>query len=330
MMEMNLRSLDIPILPYLSEEYFTGTEELSERLLLSEADIEKQVEQLRQLGYNLSLDAQKGYRIISRPDILLPLEIKDGLTTIYIGQNIYYFPELVSTNITANQLAEEKGNKAREGTIVIAEKQNRGKGRADKRWISPSGGIWLSVILYPETTPSQISLITLMAAVAVTKTIIKLFPQTNVQIKWPNDVLIDNRKVCGILTEMSTVGKVIKRVILGIGINANNDTSCLPEEIREKTLSLKEATGQYIVRANFIQHLFIELERYYELLKKGDSALLLKEWKSYNNILGERIEVNTGEIIITGIAIDISKKGALILKTDSGEIKEIISGTVLP
>lgn len=330
MMEMNLRSLDIPILPYLSEEYFTGTEELSERLLLSEADIEKQAEQLRQLGYNLSLDAQKGYRIISRPDILLPLEIKNGLTTGYIGQNIYYFPELISTNITANQLAGGRLDKIREGTIVIADRQSRGKGRAEKRWISPPGGIWVSIILYPDTIPSRMSLITLMAAVAVAKTIIKLFPQTNVQIKWPNDVLIDNRKVCGILTEMSTVANIIKWVIVGIGINANNDSTHLPEEIRENTLSLKEVSGQSIIRANFIRNLCIELEGYYELLKKGDSALILKEWKSYNNILGKRIDVNIGDKIITGKAIALSEKGALILKTDTGEIEEIISGSVLP
>ena len=327
---MDLRNKEIPVLHYLSEKRFIGLEELSNRLLLSEENIEKQIEQLKQLGYNFSIDTQKGYRIISRPDILLPSEIKKILTTRYIGQNIYYFPELVSTNITAHQLAEKKGNKTREGTIVISEKQNRGQGRAGKRWISPSDGIWLSVVLYPETTPSQISLITLMAAVAVTKTIINLFPHTNVQIKWPNDVLIDNRKVSGILTEMSTVGRVIKWVILGIGINANNDVSCLPEEIREKAFSLKEVTGQSIIRTDFIGILCFELERYYEFLKKGDSALILEEWKSYNNILGERVDVNIGDTIITGKTIDISKKGALILKTDSGEIKEIISGTVLP
>jgi biotin-[acetyl-CoA-carboxylase] ligase BirA-like protein len=159
---------------------------------------------------------------------------------------------------------------------------------------------------------------------------IKLFPQTNIQIKWPNDVLIDNRKVCGILTEMSTVANTIKWVIVGIGINANNDSTHLPEEIRENTLSLKEVSGQSIIRANFIRNLCIELEGYYELLKKGDSALILKEWKSYNNILGKRIDVNIGDKIITGKAIDISEKGALILKTDTGEIEEIISGSVLP
>lgn len=330
MMEMNLRSLDIPILPYLSEEYFTGLEELSERLLLSEADIEKQTEQLRQLGYILSFDTRKGYRIISRPDILLPLEIKNGLTTRYIGQNIYYFSELTSTNITANQLAEGGLDKTREGTIVIADRQSRGKGRAEKRWISPPGGIWISIILYPDAIPSRMPLITLMTAVAVTKTIIELFPQTNVRIKWPNDVLIDGRKVCGILTEMSTVANTIKWVIVGIGINANNDSSQLPEEIRKNSLSLKELTEKSIIRANLIRHLCIELERYYELLKKGDSALILEEWKSYNNILGKRIDVDIGDKIITGKAIDINEKGALILKTDTGETKEIISGSVLP
>lgn len=325
---MNLKSRDIPILRYLSKNYFIGLEELSNRLLLSEEDIEKQVEQLKQLGYNLSINKQKGYRIIARPDILLPSEIKNKLTTRYMGQSIYYYPELISTNITANQLTGEKGNKTREGTIVIAEKQSGGKGRADKRWISPPGGIWLSIILYPEVVPSQISLITLMTAVAVTKTIIQLFPYTKVQIKWPNDVLINNRKVCGILTEVNTVANTIKWVIIGIGINVNNDFLCLPADIRENSLSLKEVTGQSIKRVNFIRHLCIELERFYELLKKGDFLAILEEWKLYNNILGKKVDVNIGEKIITGEAIDINEKGALIFKTDTGEIKEIISGIV--
>lgn len=327
---MNLKSPDIPILHYLSEESFVGIEELSDKLVLSEADIEKQVKQLQQLGFYLATDSQKGYRIISRPDILLPFEIKNKLTTRYMGQTIYYFPELVSTNITANQLAAGKADKIREGTIVIAEKQSKGKGRAEKRWISPPGGIWISIILYPKTIPSQMPLITFAAAVAVTRTIIKLFPQANVRIKWPNDVLIDNRKVCGILTEMSTVVNIIKWVIVGIGINVNNDSSHLPGGIRENTISLKEVTGRSIARANFVRHLCIELERFYEILKKGDISLIMEEWKLHNNVLGKKIKVNIGEQIIAGEVSDINEKGALILKTDTGEIKEIISGIILP
>jgi biotin-(acetyl-CoA carboxylase) ligase len=124
------------------------------------------------------------------------------------------------------------------------------------------------------------------------------------------------------------VANTIKWVIIGIGINVNNDFLCLPADIRENSLSLKEVTGQSIKRVNFIRHLCIELERFYELLKKGDFLAILEEWKLYNNILGKKVDVNIGEKIITGEAIDINEKGALIFKTDTGEIKEIISGIV--
>ncbi|HNR64721.1 MAG TPA: biotin--[acetyl-CoA-carboxylase] ligase [Atribacterota bacterium] len=330
LMEINHKNLDFPILYYLSEEHSINKTELSNKLLLTKTDIEKQVEQLSQLGYHLSIDAKKGYRIVKRPDILLPFEIKKKLTTSYIGQTIYYFPELSSTNTMANQMAGEMSGKMPEGTIIIAEKQSGGKGRSGKKWISPPGGIWSSIIFYPLDISTHISLFTLMAAAAVARTIDKLFPQIRVHIKWPNDILTGGRKICGILTEMSTEKKNVKWVIVGIGINVNNDSSCLPEEIRENSLSLKEITGHPINRINLISHLCSEIERFYEAFKNKDYSLIIEEWKTYNNVIGKKIKVNLGEKIIIGEAIGIDEKGALILKTDTAEIIEIISGIILP
>ncbi|MDD3655881.1 MAG: biotin--[acetyl-CoA-carboxylase] ligase [Atribacterota bacterium] len=325
---MNLKNLDIPVLSYLSEEYPIAIEELSNRLSLSRAEVEKQIQQLKQLGYSISINDQKSYRIISRPDILLPFEIKNKLTTRYIGQTIYYFPALTSTNIIAKQKILRKTDNIPEGTIIITEQQSEGKGRLGKTWFSPAGGIWLSIILYPEIISSSIGLITLMAAVVVANTISKLFP-IKAQIKWPNDILIDDRKVCGILTEMSTETKNIQWVIVGIGINANNDSSELPEDIRKCSISLKEITGQLIPRVMLVQYLCTEWEKFYEMLKRKDFSLILEEWKLYNNIIGKRIRLDTEEKIIAGEAINISDKGALIFKTDDGKTMEIISGTVL-
>ncbi len=327
--DSNSKSVEIPVLYYLSEDNFISRRQLESWLGISRVAVRKQIQELEKLGYHIAADTRKGYQIVYRPDILLPFEIKNKLTTRYVGQTIYYFPELTSTNIIARQMVLEKTDKIPEGTIVIAEKQSGGKGRLGKTWFSPAGGIWLSIILYPEIISSYIPLITLMAAVAVVKTIKRLFHQIKVQIKWPNDLLINDRKVCGILTEMCTVTKNIQWVIVGIGINANNDSYGLPEDIRKSSISLKEITGQPIPRAMLVQYLCTELEKFYGMFKRKDFSLILEEWKRYNNIIGKNIRLDTGKRIISGEAVNITDRGALIFKTDEGKTIEIISGTIL-
>lgn len=324
----NYQSFDIPILNNLSEEFFIRKEELCQKLALPGIVIEGQIQQLRESGYNVLSDKEKGYRIISRPDSILPFEIKNKLTTSYIGKAVFYYPEVSSTNIIAREIAQGKGYKVPEGTIVISDKQNSGKGRSGKKWASPPGGIWLSILLYPETISYHISLITLMAAVVVANTIEKLF-QIRAQIKWPNDILIKERKVCGILTEMGTVAKGIEWVIVGIGINANNDSTELPEDIQKSSISLKEITGKLTHRAEVVRLLCTEFERFYELLKRKEFSIITEKWKSFSNVIGKKIQVNTGNRVISGEAIDINDRGGLILKTEYGDNLEIISGTVL-
>lgn len=319
---------NFPIIDHLSEDSFIKEEKLSEILLTSIQDIKKQILQLKELGYEFCIDGQGGYRIINRPDILLPFEIKRNLTTRYIGKNIFYFTELTSTNSIASELLRENTNKIPEGTIVIAEKQSVGKGRSGKKWFSPAGGIWLSVVLYPELDPSHMSFITLMTAVAVVKAIEKLLPKIELQIKWPNDILISGRKVCGILTEMSTEGRNIRWVIVGIGINVNNCSFQLPRHISNDSISLKETVGHSVSRLKLLNYLCSELEKSYWVFKEKGFSEILEEWKSYNNIIGKYVEVNSGNKIITGRAIDINEKGALIIKTKDEKIKEIISGTI--
>lgn len=325
---MDLKSIDIPILSYLSEGLFISGEELSNKLAFSRIDIERQIQQLTQLGYDISVDNQKGYRIISRPDILLPFEIKNKLTTNYIGQTVYYFPELTSTNAFARQKLLEKAEKVPEGTLFIAEKQSDGVGRLGRQWISPSGGIWLSIILYPQLAPSGMPRITLMTAVVIAKTIHQLF-SLKVNIKWPNDILFHDKKVCGILTEMSANTGKIRWVIVGIGINTNNDLSEFPEDIQKESISLKGITGEAISRIAFVQHLCVEFEKYYEVFQKNDFSFILDEWRTYSHCIGEKIKMNAGGKVIAGEVIDISEEGALILKKDNGRIVKIISGTLL-
>ena len=316
------------ILKYLREKEYVSGEVLARKLKISRVAVWKQIQKLKDMGYKITSDQNLGYCLVSHPDLLIPQEVQRGLSTTYIGKKIYYFPELESTNIAAKEKALHRAEGMSEGTLIIAERQSAGKGRLGRKWFSPAGGIWLSIILYPQLSPSYISRITLMTAVAVVKAI-KVCTQIESQIKWPNDVLINEKKVCGILTEMSAELDIINWVVVGIGINANIDILDFPKNIQKNTTSLKETSGKEISRVKLVQTFLQEFEKYYEKLKKKGFSSILKEWKLYSHTLGKKIRVDIGERIITGEAIDINESGALILKKEDGELIKIISGTIL-
>jgi len=315
------------ILKFLREKEYVSGEVLARKLKISRVAVWKQIQKLKDIGYKIISDQNLGYCLVSRPDLLLSQEIQRGLSANYIGKEIYYFPELKSTNIMAKEKALYRAEGIGEGTLIIAERQSAGKGRLGREWFSPTGGIWLSIILYPQLSPSYISRITLFTAVVVVKTI-KICTQIESQIKWPNDILINEKKVCGILTEMSAELDIINWVVVGIGINVNIDHREFPEDIQENTISLKEVLGKEILRVKLVQTFLQEFEKYYEILKRRKFSSVLKEWKLYSHTLGEKIRVDIGERIITGEAVDINEEGALILKKEDGELVEIISGTI--
>ena len=316
------------ILKYLKEQEYISGEVLAKKFGVSRVAIWKQIQRLKNTGYKIIADQNLGYCLISRPDLLLPQEIKNGLSTVYIGQKICYFPELESTNIIAKEKALRKAEGINEGTVIIAERQSAGRGRLGRRWFSPTGGIWLSIILYPQLSPSYIPRITLMTAAAIVKTIERC-AQIKAQIKWPNDILINEKKVCGILTEMSAELDMINWVVVGIGINVNVDHWEFPEDIQEKTISLKEFLGKEISRVRLAQIFLEEFEKYYERLKRREFYSILKEWKSYSHTLGKKIRIDIGEQVIVGEAIDINEEGALIIRKEDEELIEIISGTII-
>ena len=316
------------ILKFLREKEYVSGEVLARKLKISRVAVWKQIQKLKDIGYKIISDQNLGYCLVFRPDLLLPQEIQRGLSTNYIGKEIFYFPELKSTNIIAKEKALHRAEGIDEGTLIIAERQSAGKGRLGREWFSPVGGIWLSIILYPQLSPSYISRITLMTAVAAVKAI-KICTQIKPQIKWPNDILINEKKVCGILTEMSAELDIINWVVVGIGINANIDLRDFPKDIREKTISLKEISGKEISRVKLAQAFLQEFEKYYKILKRREFSSILKEWKLYSHTLGRKIRVDMGEKIITGEAVDINEEGALILKKEDGELVKIISGTII-
>ena len=197
-------------------------------------------------------------------------KIKDELQTDFIGQEIYSFTEVTSTNDMAKELAI-KG--AKEGTMVIAETQSRGRGRLGRKWVSPEGGIWFSLILRPKVDPEDALKLTLMAAAVVAKVISDMF-KLEAEVKWPNDVIINGKKVCGILTEMSTKGGLVDFVVIGVGINANIDLDSFPKHLRKFLTSLKEELRENIDRKRFLCALLEKFEQCYKRACMRKSATL--------------------------------------------------------
>ena len=304
---------------------FVSGEEMSRRLKVSRTAIWKRVTHLRTLGYEIQASTRTGYRLVGSPDLLTPSEVKPLLQTKWIGRAIHYFHALDSTNSKAYELAVDG---AKEGEVVIAESQEKGRGRLGRKWFSPPFlNLYLSIILRPKIPPHQASLITLMAAVATAEAIQK-FSNLSPSIKWPNDILLEGRKVAGLLNEIHSEIDRIHFIILGIGINLNMDGKMFSKEIRGKATSLKRELGQAISRKAFLQTLLLELEMWYEIFLKEGPPLVLKAWRDRAQIKGRSVKVTSFEETLTGVAMDVDSEGALILKTEKGEQKRIVAGDV--
>ena len=295
-------------------------EELAHELSVSRSAVWKHIKELKDEGYMIESSTNRGYSLVSSPDLLMPAGIKTGLKTNIIGRSIQYFKEIESTNIIARQIA----NSVEEGTVVIAESQTGGRGRMGRKWISPEGGIWLSVILKPRIQPLYASRITLLAGVSVARTIRGY--GLPAKIKWPNDVLIKGKKVCGILTEIQAEMDLIDYCIVGIGIDANVDIESFPEEIRETSTSLKKELGSEINRVEFVQRLLGELEALYLMFQKEGFSSILEEWRNMSATIGEWVKITTQARTIYGEAIGVDSEGALILETGEGKLEKIVAG----
>jgi BirA family transcriptional regulator, biotin operon repressor / biotin---[acetyl-CoA-carboxylase] ligase len=324
---MNFKEIDIPVLLYLSDKKYITGERLSKHLGISRVAVWKQIQKVKKLGYHIAAGGNKGYIIISRPDILLSVEIQSNLHTRYIGKQIYYYDRVDSTNSVAKDFIKDKEMNLQEGTVIIANEQSAGRGRLGRTWHSPHGGIWISIVLFPDLEPAYISKITLMTAVVLIQSLKALF-DIPVLIKWPNDIIIEDKKLCGILTEMSAESDKINYVVVGIGINANIKIEKFPKEIQGQSTSLEEILGKQITKIKLTQLLFENFEKYYDLLLRKQFSTILKEWKLNAQTLGKRITIISGEQSITGEAVDITTEGALVIKTEDGNKVQILSGTV--
>ena len=249
-------------------------------------------------------------------------EVKVKLQTRIIGHPLVYFRELASTNQMAKLLAEHG---LREGTVIIAEKQIKGRGRLNREWVSPPKGLWFSVILRPRVQARHLPKLTLLASVAVAKTLRRLYG-LKAEIKWPNDVLVNGRKVCGVLTEAETKGESAEFAVVGIGVNANFDLLALPKSLESSSTTLRHELKREVRREALLSSLLEEMESLYELFSAERFDQLLNEWRSLAGMLGASVEIKVDEENVQGQAVDIDQDGALILRLKDGVTRTVAFG----
>ena len=252
-------------------------------------------------------------------DNLSSASITDTLETRFVGKRVIYYPSLESTNEMAKREARQG---AAEGTVIIAGEQTAGRGRIERVWLSPEGNIALSVILYPNV--AYLPSIIMLASLAVVHSI-EATTGLKSQLKWPNDVLIKGRKVCGILIESKVRRGVVDYVVIGIGLNVNLRLSDFPEILPTAT-SLSDELGRDVSCLSIIQRLLVEVEKLYLALLAGDS--IYEEWRDGLETLGRRVQVKSGETIYEGMAESVSKDGSLLLRCPDGSLTRIVAGDV--
>lgn len=307
-----------------SQDYISG-EKLSELCGISRTAIWKHINQLKKEGYIIDTQPRIGYLLKARPDRLLKAEILEQLATVTWGENIYAFDEVDSTNNVAKSYAAQG---MPEGTIVVAESQIKGKGRLGRPWGSPKGqGIWVSIILRPNIPPTAAPQLTFVMAVAMIKALKKAL-NISAQIKWPNDIIFEGKKVAGILTELSAEIERVNYVIVGIGVNANQKPADFPQEYREKATSLKSILGTDVSRVKVLQAMLEEIESTYQEYLNNSYGKIMEEWKRNSITLGKQVEVTTEKGKLGGYAVDIDSDGCLIVRDEQGDFHKIIAGDV--
>ena len=307
-------------------EYLSG-QDLSDVLKISRVAVWKHIKKIQTLGYKIESKQKLGYRLVDDTEKLLPWEITRDLKTENIGKRVYYFEELDSTQNFAQQIAADKKEN---GTIVIAEKQTSGRGRLDRKWTSPKGGIWFSLIIHPKFDVSSSTLIPILSAVALSKSIKKSLG-VETEVKWPNDIMLNGKKVAGILVDASVQANNIDYLILGIGINFDIDTKKL-----EKRLSkTPNFYGVNSLRGNnnktppkiLLKEFLFQFEKNLSSLDKGEKAKIVKEWTKKAAGIGRKITINTSSGKISGISQGIDTDGALKIKTKK-KIERVLVGDV--
>lgn len=303
--------------------YVSG-QKICEDLQVSRTAVWKAINQLKEEGYVIEAVTNKGYRLVSSPDLVTAQAIGARLHTRFFGNHIYYYDEIDSTNNAIKKLAE---NDAPHGTLAIAEVQTAGKGRRGRSWSSPKGsGVWMSFLLRPEIEPQKASMITLIAALAARKAVHEVSGLKAV-IKWPNDIVVNGKKICGMLTEMSAQLEWINYVVVGIGFNVNTDS--FPEEISQVASSMKIEAGQAFVRSELVAAFGSAFEYYYEqFIAAGDLSMVMSEYNQHLANMDNAVRILEPNHEYTGISKGINEQGELLVTDEDGVEHVVRSGEV--
>lgn len=300
--------------------------ELSQKLGVSRAAIWARIEELRRLGYEIEASPHLGYRLVNDPDLLHADDLLARLgKTKVIGRDIEVFEQTSSTNDVVEKLARDG---VKEGVVVFAESQIKGRGRLGRKWISPERkGLWFSILLRPDLRPQEATQLTVAAATALRRAIAT---ETGLkpEIKWPNDIQIRGKKVAGILTELSAELDRVKYVILGIGVDVNLSAGEFPTELRKLATSLRIESGEPLSRPELATVILRELDADYARVRGGFFADVADEWEEHCTTIGQNVVIQIGERRIRGRAESLDDDGALILRTEHGRLERIIGGDV--
>ena len=302
-------------------EYLSG-QDLSDVLKISRVAIWKHIEKIRSLGYKIESRQQSGYKLIDIPDLLLPWEITENLKTKFIGKRAYYFDTIDSTQDFALKIASQDNEN---GTIIISKKQTGGKGRMKRKWFSPIGGIWMSIIIHPDFDISNTTLVPIATSLALCKAIEKT-TKIRPELKWPNDITIKGKKVAGILVDTSIESNKIESLILGVGINFKIKQEKLkkiiinsPNYYGATTLVKKNESALHLV-----QQFLYELEVIFQWINSGLTKKIIVEWTKRSSTIGKNISIINDKKIVMGKAAKVDNDGALIISKNKKSTRILV------
>lgn len=312
----------VTLLKSHQSEFLSG-EKLSKSLSLSRAAVWKNIKKLQSLGYKIESRPKSGYRLQQSTDLLVPWEVSDGLQTDIIGRKIYYFGTIDSTQNFALELAKRPHEN---GSLVIADRQTQGRGRLNRKWVSPKGGIWMSILLRPNFELSHTSLFPMATSLALAVSIEKTL-KIKTELKWPNDITIKGNKVAGILIDASVESNKIDYLIIGIGINFKINPGTISKSIKQKKYGIATliSKDQGTRPAELVQQFLLELEKTYNNILTGNVGTIRKEWIKRSSTIGKNVTITTTTGTLKGKVTGIDKTGALILSRN-GIVQHVLAG----
>ncbi|HXV45986.1 MAG TPA: biotin--[acetyl-CoA-carboxylase] ligase [Nitrososphaera sp.] len=306
-----------------SEADYISGQALAKKAGISRSAVWKQIKMLRRYGYSIESRHGLGYRLAGLTDLPVPWELSRALRTSFVGKQVMFHEAADSTQNLAISLAGKPGS---HGAVVIAEQQKSGRGRQKRKWLSPKGGIWLSVVLKPAIPTTKITLLPFVAALAACDAI--RATGLDARLKWPNDVMVSGKKVAGILLDISAEADQVNYAVIGIGINANIDSAAVSARLNGITVtSISDELGHEVSRLELTKSLLENLEKYYLEMEQSGAGSILQQWKKNSDMLGRNVAVTQNGRTIHGVAADINHDGSLLLRTDQGDV-DIVSADI--